>query len=441
MSDAEIHNLEGLTRRSFLINTTAMLFGLTLATKTPCQQPLPKIYKFVNGQWFDGQKFRSQTFYSVNGVLTTRKPSGTASVIELTGKYVIPPFGEAHNHNVEWNNEETFARTKRMYLEAGIFYVKNPNNLPRARTPLLGKINIQTSIDVVFANGGLTASGGHPLGVVRRNLERGGMTKEDAEGSFYFIIDGLADLDRKWEKILSGKPDFIKTYLQYSEEYEKRKDDEAYFDWRGLNPNLLPEIVRRGHRAGLRVSTHVETATDFHNALVAGVDEVNHMPGFRPEKGDWKKFQDPSRYKISEEDARLAARKRVVVVTTLVSAIEHALQKKEGEPFDALRDLLVHNLNILKKYDVRIAIGSDSYRQTALVEALNLHQLGVFDNRTLLKMWCESTVETIFPKRKIGYLKEGYEASFLVLTGDPLQDFTNVRKIDKRVKQGEILSL
>jgi hypothetical protein len=441
MSDAEIHNIEGLTRRAFLINTTAMLVGLTLATKTPCQQPLPKTYEFVNGQWFDGQKFRSQKFYSVNGVLTTKKPSGIASVIELNGKYVIPPFGEAHNHNVEWNNEETFARTKRMYLEAGIFYVKNPNNLPRARTPLLGKINIPTSIDVMFANGGLTASGGHPLGVVRRNLERGGMTKEDAEGSFYFIIDDLADLDRKWEKILSGKPDFIKTYLQYSEEYEKRKDDEAYFDWRGLNPNLLPEIVRRAHRAGLRMSTHVETATDFHNALIAGVDEINHLPGFRPEKGDWTKFRDPSRYKISEEDARLAARKRVVVVTTLVSAIEHALQKKEGEPFDSLRDLLVHNLNILKKYDVRIAIGSDSYRQTALVEALNLHQLGVFDNRTLLKMWCESTVETIFPKRKIGYLKEGYEANFLVLTGDPLQDFTNVRKIDKRVKQGEILSL
>ena len=441
MSDAETHNIEGLTRRAFLINTTATLLGLTLATKTPGQQPLPKIYEFVNGQWFDGQKFRRQKFYSVNGVLTAKKPPGMASVIDLTGKYVIPPFGEAHNHNVEWNNEETFARTKRMYLEAGIFYIKNPNNLPRARTPLLGKINIPTSIDVVFANGGLTASGGHPLGVVRRNLERGGMTKEDAEGSFYFIIDDLADLDRKWEKILSGKPDFIKTYLQYSEEYEKRKDDEAYFDWRGLNPNLLPEIVRRAHRAGLRVSTHVETATDFHNALIAGVDEINHTPGFRPEKGDWTKYRDPSRYKISEEDAQLAARKRVVVVTTLVSAIEHALQKKEGEPFDALRDLLVHNLNILKKYDVRIAIGSDSYRQTALVEALNLHQLGVFDNRTLLKMWCESTVETIFPKRKIGYLKEGYEASFLVLTGDPLQDFTNVRKIDKRVKQGEILSL
>jgi len=167
------------------------------------------------------------------------------------------------------------------------------------------------------------------------------------------------------------------------------------------------------------------------------------MPGFRPEKGDWAMYQDSSRYQISETDARLAARKRVVVVTTLVSAIDRALGKKEGEiqASKALRDLLVHNLQMLKKHGVRIAIGSDSYRQTSLVEALNLYRLKVFDNLMLLKMWCETTAATIFPKRKIGHLKEGYEASFLVLSGNPIQDFRNVQRIEMRVKQGELLSI
>ena len=106
-----------------------------------------------------------------------------------------------------------------------------------------------------------------------------------------------------------------------------------------------------------------------------------------------------------------------------------------------MRDLLVHNLQLLREHHVSIAIGSDSYRQTSLVEALNLHKLGAFDNRTLLKMWCETTATTIFPKRKIGLLKNGYEASFLVLDNNPLQDFAAVQKIDKRFKQGEFLSL
>ncbi|MEJ7665257.1 MAG: hypothetical protein WKG07_39895 [Hymenobacter sp.] len=160
------------------------------------------------------------------------------------------------------------------------------------------------------------------------------------------------------------------------------------------------------------MSTHVETATDFHHALVAGVDEVNHTPGFRPEKGDWKKY-DASRFRISERDARLAARNRVVVVTTLVSAIDHALKNKEGEPYNEMRDLLVQNLRLLKKHDVPIAIGSDSYRQTSVAESLSLNKLAAFDHRTLLKMWCETTATAIFPQRKIGYLRNGYEASFL----------------------------
>jgi imidazolonepropionase-like amidohydrolase len=56
-------------------------------------------------------------------------------------------------------------------------------------------------------------------------------------------------------------------------------------------------------------------------------------------------------------------------------------------------------------------------------------------------MWCETTSEAIFPGRKIGRLKDGYEANFLVLAGDPLKDFANTGKIEMRFKQGELLSL
>lgn len=430
-------NAIGITRRCFLASAATASVGMTTAARMAGWQSA-KTYEFVNGRWFDGKEFKLRRFYSVDGLLRSDKAARIDSVIDLSGKYVIPPFGEAHNHNVE--DSGRIDEVVQKYLQHGIFYVKNPNSLPTAKTSLAGKINIPTSIDVTFANGGLTASGGHPFGIVKRNLERGENPAIWAEGSFYFSIDNIADLDRKWERVLAGKPDFIKTYLQYSEEYAKRKADDAYLDWRGLNPALLPEIVRRAHAAGLTVATHVETATDFHNAVIAGVDEINHTPGLRPEKGDWKKY-DSSRFRIFESDARLAARHRITVVTTLITAIDHALQKKEGEPSDEIRGLLIRNLQLLKKHSVQIAIGSDSYRQTSLNEALNLQKLGAFDNRTLLKMWCETTAETIFPKRKIGYLKNRYEASFLVLTANPLQDFANVQKIDKRFKQGEFLSL
>ena len=393
--------------------------------------------EFANGSWFDGQKFVQKTFYSVGGMLSSKRPARVDRVFDLSGKYVVPPFGEAHNHNLVWSSDEQFARINKRYLDAGIFYVKNPNSLLRQKEPTSARINLPNTVDGVLSNGGLTGPGGHPIEIVtpQRGFEPG-----DGEGEFYYVIDTAADLEKKWPIIKGGKPDFIKTYLLYSEEYAKRKDDKACDGWKGLDPALLPEIVRRAHHDGLRVSTHVETAADFHNAAVAGVDEINHLPGFRPERNDPSSYANLARYQISEGDAKLAGDKHIVVVTTVGETAEITFDEKIPEaPRLAVRAMLVGNLQLLRKHGVSIAIGSDSFRQTALAEALSVAKIQAFDNLTLLKMWCEATAATIFPKRKIGFLKDGYVANFLVLTGNPLTDFTNVKTIDMRVKQGEPL--
>ena len=394
-------------------------------------------YEFANGNWFDGQKFARKTFYSVAGVLTSKRPARVDRVFDLSGKYVVPPFAEAHNHNLDWSSDERFARVNKMYLDAGIFYVKNPNSLLRSKQPTSARINLPNTVDGILSNGGLTGSGGHPIEIV---TPQRGFKPGDGEGGFYYVIDNAADLEQKWPGIKAGQPDFIKTYLLYSEEYAKRKDDKAYDGWKGLDPAILPEIVRRAHRDGLRVSTHVETAADFHNAAVAGVDEINHLPGFRPDRNDISSYANLAQYQISEADAKLAGKKNIVVVTTAGETIDHTFDEKLDERARlAVRTMLVQNLRLLHRHHVPIAIGSDSFRGTALAEALSLAKAEAFDNLTLLKMWCETTAAAIFPKRKIGHLKDGYEANFLVLTGNPLVDFKNVKTIEMRIKRGELL--
>lgn len=139
-----------------------------------------RVLAFAGGRWFDGASFRDATAYTVEGVLTFARPERVDSTIDLAGGYVTPPFGEAHNHNVEYS--ELIGATIGRYLADGVFYVKNPNNLPKARQPLAGLVNVPTSIDVVFANGGLTGPGGHPGVVFRRNVERGNWTEADGRG-------------------------------------------------------------------------------------------------------------------------------------------------------------------------------------------------------------------------------------------------------------------
>jgi imidazolonepropionase-like amidohydrolase len=61
------------------------------------------------------------------------------------------------------------------------------------------------------------------------------------------------------------------------------------------------------------------------------------------------------------------------------------------------------------------------------------------DNLSILRMWAVETPRTIFPRRRIGCLDPGCEASFLGLGGDPIADHTNLGRIAIRVKQGVVL--
>lgn len=134
----------------------------------------------------------------------------------------------------------------------------------------------------MFAQGSITASGGHPIPLLEDVLlPRGafpGYTKESLKGQYYFTVDSAADLDANWPAILKLRPDFVKTILLLSEKFEPRRTDPAFNGQKGLNPALLPRVVAKAHDKGLRVSTHVATASDFHQAVVTGVDEIAHLP-------------------------------------------------------------------------------------------------------------------------------------------------------------------
>ena len=343
---------------------------------------------YLNGHWWDGERFVDKTV-------------GAGEAVDLKAGYVVPAFGEAHNHNVESLND--LPKLVAKYVEHGIFYVKNPNNLPRDRPSV-------PPLEVSYANGGWTSAGGHPIEIAKRVIGTGKWTERDGEGAFYWTAETPADVAAKWPAYIAQKPDFVKVYLLYA---GSARDPAKHFGWKGLAPETVREIVKRAHAAHLRVSAHIESARDFHEALVAGVDEINHMPGFRM-RADVEPHAE-SELELSDADAELAHRNGVVVVTTLCGALRLSGQERAEQ--DALN---LRNLRRLVAHQVKIAIGSDSYRQDALDEALYLASLHAVSNAQLLRMWT-TTVETIFPGR--------VPSRFLVLAGNPLDDFGNVAKI------------
>ena len=413
-------------------------------------------YAFINGRWFDGQGFQPTTWYSVQGRLTRTPPQGRVETVDLSGLFVVPPFGEAHNHNVEgpWNVQAVAER----YLKDGVFYVKNPNNVRDFALQIRRAVNQPTSIDVTFAHAGLTGRGGHPVGlyedvlrVSRYEPVIGPIERGWFEGRSYIVLDTEADLETKWPVITSGRPDFLKVYLVHSEDEDATGTSGQSPRRSGLHPRLVSLIVAKAHAEGLQVTAHVETAADFRRAVHAGVDELAHVPGWLIQGAD-----DAERARLTEEDARLAAAHKVRVVTTSVagqampsigghhqhgSHVGHGPgpeMKHNASPADAASHVLRDNLHLLQRVGVALVIGSD-HAETSLAEVMHLRTLHLFDDRTLLKMWCEATPAAIFTDRRIGKFAEGYEASFLALAGNPLEDFDQVRAIRLRVKQGVLL--
>lgn len=394
-------------------------------------------FALVNGHWLLGDRFVDGTRYVVGGMLRDRIAGRADSTVDLGGGYIVPPFGEAHNHNIE--SSRRLDGQIAQYLRDGVFYVENPNVLPRSRAAIAGQVNVPAGVDVVFANGGLTGPGGHPIEIVRRNVARGTWTEADGEGAFYWEIEDARDLDRKWPAIVAQRPDFIKVYLLYSEEYERRRGDTAYFGWRGLNPALLPDVVARAHAAGLRVAAHIETAADFRTAVAASVDQVAHMPGFRGD--EHVRLADATPYLLTDDDARAAARRGIVVVTTLGGAATLDPAGPDSLTRRALDALHRRNLQTLRRAGVRLALGSDSYGDDSKAEARYLHALGSFSDAELVQLWSHDTPRAIFPARAIGRLADGDEASFLVLACDPLVRFACTDEIRLRMKDGRVLAV
>ena len=410
-------------------------------------------YAFTNGRWFDGKGFQAATWYSVQGRLTRTPPQGRVETVDLSGLFVVPPFGEAHNHNVEgsWNIQAVAER----YLKDGVFYVKNPNNVRDLALETRGAVNRPTSIDATFAHAGLTGQGGHPIALYEDVLRLG--RYEPAIGTVergwfenrsYIVLDTDADVETKWPVITRGRPDFLKVYLVHSEDDGRAADAQPVHHRLGLHPALVPGIVARAHAAGLPVTAHVETAADFRHAVRAGVDELAHVPGWLLQGPE-----DADRARLTEDDARLAAARHVRVVTTAVAGQampsldghhqhgQHAGQaagpnvSHGSSAIKPASNVLRDNLELLQRAGVTVLIGSD-HAETSLAEVLHLRTLHLFDNRTLLKMWCEATPAAIFPGRHIAKFAEGYEASFLALGGNPIEDFEQVRAIRRRFKQG-----
>ncbi|WP_213959628.1 amidohydrolase family protein [Variovorax sp. dw_954] len=446
----------------------------TPAAQATSAQPAPRSaverppnLKLVNGQWFNGTGFVAATMYTEGGVFRDKEPASVDRTIDLGGQFVVPPFGDAHLHWLAGPGTPAYlSEVVAASLRYGQFYALDLGGIPEFSPRLDPLVNKPDSVDFASAQQRWTAQGGHAPVLYTTLAKRGGigMHADHLENAAYFLVQSVADIERDWPLFMASKPAIVKLDFVSSEEYDKRADDPAYYGMRGINPKLAAEIVRRAHAAGLRTTAHIQNGPDFHNALAAGVDAIAHMTvgeftfATDPKTGQpMRKFATNQNrlYAIAEEDVRFAGERRIPVTTTL-ARLGNLRATNPAEVALVEKEVVLPNLQLMRKYNVPVLIGTDDVpvldgpnKGRALFdEALYVTSLGVYSPPEVLRMLTETTPQYIFPGRKIGMLRDGYEASFLVYAGNPLDylkgaapGFLAPGALTMRFKQGHAINV
>lgn len=415
----------------------------TAAAQSTARTP---VIELRDAQWFDGRAFVRGSRWMQQQQFVTRPAGGADSVIDLRGAWMVPPYADAHTHGPDgpWG----FDGIRDMFLRLGVYYVQVLGNTRSGRIATRAQVNIPTSVDAVFADAPVTATGGHPqvlyesLGLFRRfsqtDAERYAAARSLArDGDVYVRLDSLLQLAPIVERMSRDTVAVLKVMLLESESWGTRHRDSTQVGSFGMNPALLPPLVAAAHARGRRVWAHVETPYDLEIALRAGVDGFAHVPSYGVATGTDSAAR--SRL-IPDSTVRLAGSRRVPMTATLGIGLRGSAT--DSASLRRFTSITVRNAAALRRAGVILLAGSDTYSNADVVrgdpaataQLLNLTPL------EYLRMWSVDTPLAIFPGRRIAQFRPSYDASALALECNPLRDTACLSRISRRLKQGVWLS-
>lgn len=388
-------------------------------------------YEFRNGNWYNGSGFTTGTWYTSGGKFSKKAPSRIDSVIDLTNMWVVPPMGDAFSSSIA--DHPTPEMQLKNYMNDGVFYIQILGNNKEARAKIDPLANKNTSPDISFSNGEITCTLGEPF----MKYEPGAMgvrptaiaNKKDeirlsrkAMGDAYWFIDNKEALSANWDKIKAQKPGVIAIRLL---DAEKSGGKEG----KGLTPDVAKMIIKKAHKADLKVYARVENIADVRLAVKLGVDGIANLPGIVQQIDQ----TSAANSELTDDDIKLLAKKQTVIIPLFAHA------QQTGPASAKMMEMQRKTLKRMFDAGVNVCVGSDDPQRTTRLEINYWHGLGDVDYAKMLNVLCERTPRAIFPERKIGKIENGYEASFLVLDDNPVNNILKLRATKMRVKNGALL--
>ncbi|MEQ8434786.1 MAG: hypothetical protein RIA71_11135 [Oceanicaulis sp.] len=418
-----------------------MITSTTLIALAAFSQQAAAVTVYENGHVWTREAFeRRDLAVAGDRFIDPASAPADAARVDLSGGFVTPGFTNAHQHTPRTTMANSWG-----FMEAGVYYVWNPNVLGSLMTQERETFFARPdTIELRESAGGVTAPGSHPEPLYVNTL---GPYVYDGAGydemyldAFHYVRD-LDEIETTLDRLEAHGADFVKAYLMASQRFEPPGPDGDYRSTSGLDPALVPPLVEAAHARGLPIGFHIETAEDLRIIAAAGADYAMHLPGYSAVarlEGDFRA--------LTEADAILAADAGLAVIpTTLVGAnrIREAQNDPEREvdpaAVAAAYGLQAANMAVLHAAGVTILPGTDGNPGSVPGEVTHWVEIGALSDAEAATVLLNAT-NILFGDIGAGCFDPGCRADFLVLGGDPTADISAIETIVMRIKSGADLA-
>ena len=363
---------------------------------------------------------------------SVRKPDG-ATVVDLTGKTVIPALVDAHSHlgytdartgdtaSAHYTRDNLLDHLRR-YAFYGIAATLSMG-LDRGELPYeLRAMPVDGAALFRTAGRGIAMPNAGPNALYWRDAPYGITTESEGRQAV--------------RELAAKKVDFVKIWV-----------DDRNKTVTPLPPSLYRPIIEEAHKLGLRVIAHVYYLADAKELLRAGIDGFAH--GIRDLEVD------------DEIMGLFKARPQVFVIPNLpdsppfgpdlpwlsetlppsqIEALKRTAATNLARP--TLFAVQARSLKKLTAAGVRIAFGTDAgigapYGWSAHAEIADMVTAGMTPMQVIVA--ATRTSAEILKLDQLGTIAGGKSADFIVLDANPLDDITNTRRISQVYLRGRAI--